>query len=208
MQALVHNKPHKRCTYAEHCKKAFVLGTSTKHYGCWKFWSTATQATQILGAAFFKHKYLTNPSVTPEDLVIDAAKYLARSLETSIPQHLQVSTIQALKDLLEVFRDTSHKYSGDPAIHMPNAPPSHPHWEPTESPRVLSPTPLGKTPPRVHTTTISPIVPGTLSTHAPSSIQKSLFPPDVSNVGPWQNNAKQQLGTAPRFPANSKIRHL
>jgi hypothetical protein len=45
MEALVHNKPHKHQTYAEHCKKAFVLGTSTKHYRCWKFWSTATQAT-------------------------------------------------------------------------------------------------------------------------------------------------------------------
>jgi hypothetical protein len=32
MKALVHDKPHKRRTYAEHCTKAFVLGTSTKHY--------------------------------------------------------------------------------------------------------------------------------------------------------------------------------
>jgi hypothetical protein len=34
MEALVHNKPHKCCTYAEHCKKAFVFGTSTEHYQC------------------------------------------------------------------------------------------------------------------------------------------------------------------------------
>ena len=32
MEALVHNKPHKFRTYAEHCKKAFVLGTSPDHY--------------------------------------------------------------------------------------------------------------------------------------------------------------------------------
>jgi hypothetical protein len=42
METLVHNKSHKRQTYAEHCKKVFVLGTSTEHYQCWKFWSTAT----------------------------------------------------------------------------------------------------------------------------------------------------------------------
>jgi hypothetical protein len=77
MEALAHDKPHKRCTYAEHCRKAFVLGTSTEHYRCWKFWSTATQATRILYAAFFKHKYLTNLSVTPEDLIIPMAKNLA-----------------------------------------------------------------------------------------------------------------------------------
>ena len=32
MEALVHDKPHKRRTYAEHCTKAFLLGTSTEHY--------------------------------------------------------------------------------------------------------------------------------------------------------------------------------
>jgi hypothetical protein len=41
-----------------------------------------------------------------------------------------------------------------------------------------------------------------------SSIQKSLFPLDVSSVGPWQNIAKQQLGTAPRSSTNSNINHL
>jgi hypothetical protein len=55
MEALVHDKPHKRQTYSTHFKKAFVLGTSTEHYRCWKCWSTATKATQIVGTAFFKH---------------------------------------------------------------------------------------------------------------------------------------------------------
>jgi hypothetical protein len=45
MEAFVHNKPHKHQTYAEHCKKAFVLGMSTEHYRCWEFWSTVTRAT-------------------------------------------------------------------------------------------------------------------------------------------------------------------
>jgi hypothetical protein len=77
MEALVNDQPHKRCLFAKHCRKAFVLGTSTKHYWCWKFWSVTTCATRISGAAFFKHKYLTNPAVTPEDRVIEAAGALA-----------------------------------------------------------------------------------------------------------------------------------
>jgi hypothetical protein len=76
MEALVHNKPHKPSTYAKHCTKAFVLGTSTKHYPFWKFWTPTTHATRISGAAFFKHKYLTNPSVMLEDQVIVAAACL------------------------------------------------------------------------------------------------------------------------------------
>jgi len=65
MEALVHGNPHKRRTYAEHCTKAFVLVTSTEHYRCWKIWTPTTRTTHISGAAFFKHKYLTNPSIMP-----------------------------------------------------------------------------------------------------------------------------------------------
>jgi hypothetical protein len=205
MEAPVHNKSHKSQTYAEHCKKAFVLGTSTKHYRHWKFWSTATRATQISGAAFFKHKYLINPLVTPEDLVVAAAENLTQA-EISIPQHLHVSTIQALKDLSEVFTDASHKYSSNPTIHIPNAPPLRPHWELTESPR-MSPTPLGSPPPTVHTTTISPTAPGTLPTGPPTNVQIPLFPPNVPSASPWHNIAQQQLGTAPS-PTTPIIRQI
>jgi hypothetical protein len=177
-------------------KKALVLGTSTKHYWCWKFWSTATQATQISGAAFFKHKYLTNLSVTPEDLIIAVAENLTRAFKTSIPQHLRVFTIQALKELMEVFTDAPHKYSSNPTIHIPNAPPLHPHRELTESARV-SPIPLGSPPPRMHTTTISPTAPGTLPTPAPTNVQISLFPLNVPSASLRHNTAQQQLGTAP-----------
>eukprot|EP00804_Cyclotella_cryptica_P009653 CCRYP_011198-RA/>CCRYP_011198-RA protein AED:0.33 eAED:0.33 QI:0/0/0/1/1/1/2/0/430 len=36
MEALVHDKPHQRKTYAQHCSKGWVIGTSTEHYRCWK----------------------------------------------------------------------------------------------------------------------------------------------------------------------------
>jgi hypothetical protein len=64
-----------------------------------EFWLMATWATQILGAAFFKHKYLTNLMATLEDLVIAMAANLSQALETTIPQQLNISAIQALNDL-------------------------------------------------------------------------------------------------------------
>jgi hypothetical protein len=81
MEALIYDRPHKRRSFAQHCRKGFVLGTSTEHYRCWKFWLVTMRATRISGAAFFKHKYLTNPAVTPEDRVIEAAGALARALD-------------------------------------------------------------------------------------------------------------------------------
>jgi hypothetical protein len=103
MEALVHDKPHNCRTYAEHCTKAFVLGTSTEHYQCWKFWTPTTLATCISGAAFFKHKNLTNPSVTPEDQVIAAAACLMDTLQGIKSPKLHTSTLQALGDLRNVF---------------------------------------------------------------------------------------------------------
>jgi hypothetical protein len=68
---------------------------------------------------------------------------------------------------------------------LPNAPPTHPHQEPTASPRV-PPTPQCTPPPRVHPTMISPRVPGLLPTYSPSGVQKNLVPPDLSGEGPRQ----------------------
>jgi hypothetical protein len=93
MEAIDHDQPHKHQSFAKHCRKAFVLGTSTKHYWCWKFWLVTRRATRISDAAFFKHKYLTNPTVTPEDRVIAAAGALARAPSTrqsNAPPHAQI----------------------------------------------------------------------------------------------------------------------
>jgi hypothetical protein len=103
MEALVHNNPHKCHTYAKHCTKAFVLGMSTKHNQCWKFWTPTTCATRISRAAIFKHKYLTNPLDTPEDQVIVAAACLMDTLQGIKSPQLHTSTLQVLGDLRDVF---------------------------------------------------------------------------------------------------------
>eukprot|EP00804_Cyclotella_cryptica_P012520 CCRYP_017704-RB/>CCRYP_017704-RB protein AED:0.24 eAED:0.24 QI:0/0/0/1/0.5/0.33/3/0/909 len=55
MEALVHDKPHRRKTYAQHCSRGWIIGTSTEHYRCWKIWSPTTRSTRIAATVFFKH---------------------------------------------------------------------------------------------------------------------------------------------------------
>ena len=112
MEALVHDKPHKRCTYAEHCTNAFVLGTSIEHYRCWQFWNPSTCATRISGAAFFKHKYLTNPTITAEDQVIVPVAYLTDTLQGIRSPILFTSTLQALGNCHNVI----HKAANPPGV--------------------------------------------------------------------------------------------
>ena len=103
MEALVHGKPHKHCTYVEHCTKVFVLSRPIEHYRCWQFWTPSTCATCISGAAFFQHKYLTNPTITVEDQVIEAIARLTDTLQGIRSPILFTSTLQALGNLHNVF---------------------------------------------------------------------------------------------------------
>eukprot|EP00804_Cyclotella_cryptica_P016610 CCRYP_001940-RA/>CCRYP_001940-RA protein AED:0.41 eAED:0.69 QI:0/0/0/1/0/0/2/0/258 len=91
MEALVYDKPTRCKTYAQNCSKGWVIGTSTEHYRCWKIWSTATLTTRIVATVFFKHKYITNPSILHADALIAAAANLAHVIQHNAKaQHLGV----------------------------------------------------------------------------------------------------------------------
>ena len=65
MESLVHDKPNKIKTFAEHCRKGYVLGTPFEHYCAWHFWMLNTIATRVSTTALHKHKYISNPNITP-----------------------------------------------------------------------------------------------------------------------------------------------
>ena len=85
MEALVHKKPHKRRSFAQHCKKGYVRGTSFEHYQCQTVSMVDLHNRRTSGAIWFKHKYLTHPSVTPVDRITEAIGGLAKTLTTVIP---------------------------------------------------------------------------------------------------------------------------
>jgi len=87
MEALVRDNPHRRKSFAQHCTKGYVIGTSYEHYRCWKVWTPATRTTRISATVFFKHKYITNPSVTPADAIIAAAANLSHLLTNNLQAH-------------------------------------------------------------------------------------------------------------------------
>jgi hypothetical protein len=63
-----------------------------------------THGTHILGAVWFKHKYLTNLSVTPEDQIIAATGGLAKTLRTNIPPQLHEDTVDKLRKLQDILQ--------------------------------------------------------------------------------------------------------
>ena len=62
---------------------------------------------QMLGAVWFKHKYLTHPSVTPVDRITAAIGGLAKTLTTGIPLQLRNGTLDKLKKLQHTLLPTA-----------------------------------------------------------------------------------------------------
>ena len=52
-----------------------------QHHQCFRLYITKTRATRIRVTVYFKHQYITNPTVSPESHVVAAAKQLAMTLQ-------------------------------------------------------------------------------------------------------------------------------
>ncbi len=63
----------------------FNLGTSMEHHCCYCIYITKMQAIQVSNTVNFKHQYITNPTVSPESLVVAAAQQLTAALMGNIP---------------------------------------------------------------------------------------------------------------------------
>ena len=68
-----HLVPGIRETWAPHTASGYYVGTSWEHYRCHKVYIIDTRHTNMCSSLFFKHKYLTMPSLTPADALIRAS---------------------------------------------------------------------------------------------------------------------------------------
>jgi hypothetical protein len=57
--------------------------------------------------SLFKHKYLTNPSVTPKDQIIVAAARLINAIQGTITANMRTSTLKSLGNLQSIFHDAA-----------------------------------------------------------------------------------------------------
>jgi hypothetical protein len=119
-----------------------------------------------LQAAFFKHKYLTNPSVMPEDQVIAAAACLMDTLQGLKSPQLHTSTLQALGDLRNIFYEASNATNA-------------PLFTADTSPMQVAPLPLHDSPPVIeaHDCILSPLG----SPRTPPRVQPNLAP-DLATI--------------------------
>ena len=99
VEAMIHNKPSRRRTFAQHCSKGFVIGSSPEHYQCWNLWTTSTKATRVSGTFFFKNNYIKNPETTPKDAIKAAANRMTETLRNHTPINMFKDDLEAIRRL-------------------------------------------------------------------------------------------------------------
>ncbi len=72
-----------------------------EHHQCFKIYVTKTRATRVSDTVFFKHQYITNPTVSPGSLVVAAVQQLTSALKGNILAGNE--TAEALKRFSKLF---------------------------------------------------------------------------------------------------------
>ena len=77
----IYESRERRGTWAEHTTDGWYLETSKEHYRCHKVHVKRTNSERVTDTVFFKHRYITQPSVTSADILKKAMDDLAAALK-------------------------------------------------------------------------------------------------------------------------------
>jgi hypothetical protein len=80
-----HVVPEIRETWAPHTASGYYIGNAREHYRCHNVYINNTKSKRVCSSVFFKHKYLTMPTLTPSDALIKAADSLADAITGVLP---------------------------------------------------------------------------------------------------------------------------
>lgn len=101
----VHDKTNKRKSWDPHSSDGWYIGTLSEHYQCFRIYKKDTKTKLISDTVFFKHKYLTKPTITKADEVLKAPKKLAKTLQTNVPVTMPPTNYDELQQIAKIFEE-------------------------------------------------------------------------------------------------------
>jgi len=106
-----HLVPAIRELWAPHTTSGFYVGNAWDHYRCHEIYITDTHHARVCNTVFFKHKYLTMPTITPANALIRAADDLMDALTGVVPPPNM--TRDAVDQLMTIFKQQAEKAKDD-----------------------------------------------------------------------------------------------
>ncbi len=77
----IYESSEQQGTWATNTIDGWYLQTSPEHYQCHQIYVKKMKSKSISDTVFFKHRYLTQPTVTPVDLIVKALEDLTQALK-------------------------------------------------------------------------------------------------------------------------------
>ena len=90
-----YNKPNRWWSWVEPSSNGWYLGTSGEHYQCHRVFVKTARSIRVSDTVFFKHKYLMQPTVMPEDVIVKAYQDLIKAIQ-GIPNTKGITHMEAL----------------------------------------------------------------------------------------------------------------
>ncbi len=136
-----HIKPEDRRTWDTQADAGFSLGTSMEHHRCFRVYITRTRATRISDTVFFKHQYITNPTVSLESHVFAAVQKLTIALQGNIPTGNKIAeALQKVSKLFTKIAMARNELAKAKTMHN-RVCANQAAWQATHIPRVEAPIP-------------------------------------------------------------------
>jgi hypothetical protein len=98
-------------SWAPQTASGFYLGNAWDHYRCHKIYISDRGNTQVCNTVLFKHKYLTMPTITAADALIQAANDLTNTIAGVVPPPNM--TREAVEQLMVIFKQQAEKVKDD-----------------------------------------------------------------------------------------------
>jgi hypothetical protein len=98
----MYKAPTKRGTWAENTTDGWYIQTSPEHNRCHRIYTKKMGSMRISDTVWFKHKYITQPTITPADMIIKALTDLMQALKgkTNLKGLDQIKSLKCLEKLL------------------------------------------------------------------------------------------------------------
>eukprot|EP00956_Cyclotella_meneghiniana_P041011 scaffold211656_cov87-Cyclotella_meneghiniana.AAC.1 len=122
-EAQVHEKTDKRGTWAYHSLDGWYLNTSPEHYRVHNCHIKSTRAERLTDTIHFKHKHITNPTLSHSDKLMNALANCKAILMGKL-DHKSDHNLEELKSIVEqVENKIQHQPVPVPRVDSESAPP-------------------------------------------------------------------------------------
>jgi hypothetical protein len=107
MKVMVHEKPHKRATWAPHASEGWYTGPAVEHYRFFSVWIPETRSMRVCNTVAWFPSTVPIPNVSPAEIIIEKLDVIQHTLQKETERkpmtEWKPSTTKAIQQLTSIL---------------------------------------------------------------------------------------------------------